>query len=159
MRESPHLNTVTPLVRAGSRLSLARGKETAAQREQETGQRLALARESGPAIGAREAVAGPLQSAGHLDAHAVRTLLYVARVPDETLAAHLQSRGWTVAIARSAHELGRLLKPELACAGIVDLTSFAPRDLAGLEASLRQQQVGWIALATEIRRALCRGRV
>ncbi|WP_423213132.1 sigma 54-interacting transcriptional regulator [Paraburkholderia ginsengiterrae] len=80
-----------------------------------------------------------------------RLLLYVARTPDESLIAHLKSRGWHVATARSAHELGRLVKPDLACAGIVDLASFALRDLAGLEASLRQQQVGWIALATSER--------
>ncbi|SEA22757.1 DNA-binding transcriptional response regulator, NtrC family, contains REC, AAA-type ATPase, and a Fis-type DNA-binding domains [Paraburkholderia sartisoli] len=149
MRESPHLTTVTPLAGAGSRLSLARSKEAAARREQETGQRLSLARESGSGIGAREGAAGHVDSSAHLDAHAARMLLYVARVPDETLTAHLRSRGWTVAVARSAHELSRLLKPELACAGIVDLTSFAQRDLAGFEASLRQQQVGWIALATD----------
>jgi DNA-binding NtrC family response regulator len=77
-----------------------------------------------------------------------RPLLYVARTPDETLVAHLKSRGWQVATARSAHELGRLVKPDAACAGIVDLASFAPRELAALEASLRQQQIGWIALAT-----------
>jgi DNA-binding NtrC family response regulator len=77
-----------------------------------------------------------------------RPLLYVARTPDETLVAHLKSRGWRVATARSAQELGRLVKPDAACAGIVDLASFAPRELAALEASLRQQQIGWIALAT-----------
>jgi DNA-binding NtrC family response regulator len=80
-----------------------------------------------------------------------RLLLYVARTPDDTLIAHLKSRGWYVVAARSAHELGRLVKPDVACAGIVDLASFPPRDLAGLEASLRQQQVGWIALATNER--------
>jgi DNA-binding NtrC family response regulator len=80
-----------------------------------------------------------------------RQLLYVARTPDETLIAHLKSRGWQVAAARSAHELGRLVKPDIACAGIVDLASFAPRDIGGLEASLRQQQVGWIALTSNER--------
>lgn len=77
-----------------------------------------------------------------------RTLLYVARTPDEALTAHLRSRGWNVMVARSAHEVLRLLKPDATCAGVVDLASFALRDLGGLEASLRQQQVGWIALAT-----------
>jgi hypothetical protein len=51
-------------------------------------------------------------------------------------------------VAWSAYELGRLVNPDVVCAGIVDLASFPPRDLAGLEASLHQQQVGWIALAT-----------
>ncbi|CAG4926518.1 sigma-54-dependent transcriptional regulator [Paraburkholderia saeva] len=148
MRESPHLSTVTPLAGAGSRLSLAAGKETAGQRDEETGQRLSLARDSLDGTGARNGVAGHVEGTAHFDAQTARTLLYVARVPDETLSAHLRSRGWTVAVARSAHELSRLLKPDLACAGIVDLTSFALRDLPGLEASLRQQQVGWIALAT-----------
>jgi DNA-binding NtrC family response regulator len=80
-----------------------------------------------------------------------RALLYVARSPDETLTAHLKSRGWHVMVARSAHEVARLLKPDVVCAGIVDLASFALRDLGGLEASLRQQQIGWIALATSER--------
>ncbi|NML98644.1 sigma-54-dependent Fis family transcriptional regulator [Paraburkholderia sp. RP-4-7] len=80
-----------------------------------------------------------------------RALLYVARTPDETLTAHLKSRGWHVMVARSAHEVARLLKPDVVCAGIVDLASFALRDLGGLEASLRQQQIGWIALATSER--------
>jgi DNA-binding NtrC family response regulator len=82
-----------------------------------------------------------------------RTLLYVARTPDDTLVAHLKSRGWAVLIARSAHEIGRLLKPDVVCAGIVDMASYAVRDLAALEASLRQQQVGWIALANAERLA------
>ncbi|MDQ7981857.1 sigma-54 dependent transcriptional regulator [Paraburkholderia sp. SARCC-3016] len=82
-----------------------------------------------------------------------RTLVYVARTPDDTLVAHLKSRAWSVLTARSAHETGRLLKPDAACAGIVDMASFALRDLASLEASLRQQQVGWIALANTERLA------
>ncbi|RDK01202.1 sigma-54 dependent transcriptional regulator [Paraburkholderia lacunae] len=84
-------------------------------------------------------------------AQAERPLLYVSRTPDDTLIAHLQSRGWHVAVARSAHDLGRLVKTDVACAGIVDLASFSLRDLGGLEASLRQQQIGWIALATSER--------
>ncbi|WP_274389375.1 sigma-54-dependent transcriptional regulator [Paraburkholderia tagetis] len=75
-----------------------------------------------------------------------RALLYVARVPDTQLGAYLRSRGWEVATAKSAHEATRLAKAGPTCAGIVDLTSFAARDLAGLEAVLRLQQVGWIAL-------------
>jgi DNA-binding NtrC family response regulator len=82
-----------------------------------------------------------------------RTLLYVTRTADETLVAHLKSRGWSVLTARSAHEISRLLKPEAVCAGIVDMANFPLRDLATLEASLRQQQVGWIALANPERLA------
>lgn len=93
------------------------------------------------------------KESGLLHERTERALLYVARTPDETLSAHLKSRGWHVMIARSAHELARLLKPDVICAGIVDLASFALRDLGGLEASLRQQQIGWIALATSDRLA------
>ncbi|WP_408588409.1 sigma-54 dependent transcriptional regulator [Paraburkholderia bannensis] len=75
-----------------------------------------------------------------------RMLLYVARTPDTQLGAYLKSRGWEVAMAKSAHEATRLVKQEPTCAGIIDLTGFAPRDLAGLESVLRLQQVGWIAL-------------
>ena len=96
-------------------------------------------------------IGGAAPSAGEANSGVERLLLYVARTPDDTLIAHLKSRGWHVATARSAHELDRLLNPDVACAGIVDLASFPPRDLAGLEASLRQQQVGWIALATSER--------
>jgi DNA-binding NtrC family response regulator len=39
----------------------------------------------------------------------------------------------------------------MVCAGIVDLASFALRDLGSLEAGLRQQQIGWIALSTSER--------
>jgi len=137
VRESPHLTTVTPLAGAGTRLSLAVPQDTPPGRPQE----VAAGRPP-------ELSAGHANGAGPLGVPGERTLLYVARVPDETLTAHLKSRGWTVAVARSAHELGRLLKPDAACAGIVDLTSFAVRDLPTLETSLRQQQIGWIALAT-----------
>jgi DNA-binding NtrC family response regulator len=80
-------------------------------------------------------------------------LLYVARVPDEALVVHLKSRGWSMLVARSAHEIGRLIRPATVCAGIVDMASFAVRDLSGLEASLRAQQVGWVALANPERLA------
>ncbi|WP_220444941.1 sigma-54 dependent transcriptional regulator [Paraburkholderia sp. DHOC27] len=86
-------------------------------------------------------------------AHTERIVMYVSRSVDEALVAHLKSRDWTVVVARSAHEVLRLLKPDTVCAGIVDLASFPPRDIGGLEASLRQQQVGWIALATPQRLA------
>ncbi|WP_144137815.1 sigma-54 dependent transcriptional regulator [Paraburkholderia sp. BCC1884] len=144
MRESPHLTSVTPVAGAGSHLALALPPEKAVARPAEapTGRPAARA----------AAVVSPMGGATPLNrAQADRLLLYVARTPDETLIAHLKSRGWQVAAARSAHELGRIVKPDLTCAGIVDLASFPPRDLAGLEASLRQQQVGWIALATSER--------
>ncbi|WP_408499768.1 sigma-54 dependent transcriptional regulator [Paraburkholderia sediminicola] len=88
-----------------------------------------------------------------MNSQAERTLLYVARTPDDVLTAHLQSCGWHVLVARSAHEVASLMKPDAKCAGIVDLASFTVHDLCRLEASLRQQQVGWIALATSKRLA------
>ena len=127
MRESPHLISVTPP--SGVHLAIARPTEVPVGRTQ-------------------EAPAGANDTAKLVHAHSERTLLYVARVPDEALTAHLKSRGWHVVIARSAHEITRLLKPDVVCAGIVDLASFALRDLGGFEPSLRQQQIGWIALAT-----------
>jgi DNA-binding NtrC family response regulator len=143
VRESSHLTRVAPVAAAGagSHLSLAlpadggpgRPTEARASREPTSAGGAAT-----PATSAAATGRSPLE----------RLLLYVARTPDETLVAHLRSHGWNVAAARSAHELGRLMKPDVACAGIVDLASFAPRDLGGLEACLRQQQVGWIALAT-----------
>ncbi|NUX57013.1 sigma-54 dependent transcriptional regulator [Paraburkholderia youngii] len=142
MRESPHLSSVASVAAAGSHLSLAAPKQRAAV----------------PSAGAAAAPAVEPPASNETGAPAsaampgvARQLLYVARTPDETLIAHLKSRGWQVAAARSAHELGRLLKPDITCAGIVDLASFAPRDIGGLEASLRQQQIGWIALASNER--------
>nr|WP_240655565.1 sigma-54 dependent transcriptional regulator [Paraburkholderia phosphatilytica] len=79
---------------------------------------------------------------------AERSLLYVARVPDEVLCAHLKHAGWSVSVARSAVEMLRMMRPDVAGAGIVDLSSFPVRDLASLEPGLRQPQVSWIALAT-----------
>ncbi|MFM0668648.1 sigma 54-interacting transcriptional regulator [Paraburkholderia sediminicola] len=142
MRESPHLTSVAPVAGAGSGAHTTRAlpNEMAASRPVD----VATSRPS--AVVATIGGAAPLGAVAGSGAE--RLLLYVARTPDDTLIAHLKSRGWHVAAARSAHELGRLLKPDVACAGIVDLASFPPRDLAGLEASLRQQQVGWIALAT-----------
>ncbi|CAD6550416.1 sigma-54 dependent transcriptional regulator [Paraburkholderia metrosideri] len=143
MRESPHLTSVAKVAGAGAgaRLSLAvpNGSSADAPADLLTSraQAKALAPGAGPSASTYSATG--------------RRLLYVARTLDETLIAHLKSRGWNVSAARSAHELGRLVKPDLACAGIVDLASFPPRDLAGLEASLRQQQIGWIALATSER--------
>jgi DNA-binding NtrC family response regulator len=142
VRDSPHPTNAASVAAAGSHLSLAVQKERAAV----------------PSAGssAEALVAAPASAAADGPASAAargvdRQLLYVARTPDETLIAHLKSRGWQVAAARSACELGRLVKPDIACAGIVDLTSFTPRDIGGLETSLRHQQVGWIALATNER--------
>nr|WP_199272256.1 sigma-54 dependent transcriptional regulator [Paraburkholderia acidisoli] len=121
MRETSHLSaTVTPL--AGS-----------SQRPVDAGV-VRSAREARQAASAQPAAA------------LERTLLYVARSPDPLLGAYLKSRGWELATARTAHEASRLVKPDAPCAGIVDLTGFAPREFAGLEAILRLQQVGWIAL-------------
>nr|WP_254699729.1 sigma-54 dependent transcriptional regulator [Trinickia violacea] len=77
-----------------------------------------------------------------------RALIYVARVPDEALVEHMKARGWHVSVARTAADAVRLIRPDTPYAGIVDMTRFAARELACLEASLRQQQIGWIALAS-----------
>ncbi|CAB3764074.1 sigma-54-dependent transcriptional regulator [Paraburkholderia solisilvae] len=129
MRESSHLTPVPTFAGSGVPLSLARPSQAAP---------------GAPATDARTTDAG---------ARVDRTLLYVARTPDDTLVAHLKSRGWAVLVARTAQEIARLLKPDAVCAGIVDMASFAVRDLAALEASLRRQQVGWIALANAERLA------
>ena len=102
-----------------------------------------------------QALAGPAATAafGTSAGGAERSLVYVARTPDEALVAHLKSRGWTLVIARTPHEATKLLKPDLACAGVVDLRGFGQRELGGLEASLRLQQVGWIVLTDAARLA------
>ncbi|MFM0242284.1 sigma 54-interacting transcriptional regulator [Paraburkholderia phytofirmans] len=145
MRESPHLTSVAPAAGAGSGAQRARalpnGTAAGCPVDAATGRPSAVV----------STIGGAAPLAAVANAGVERSLLYVARTPDDTLIAHLKSRGWHVLAARSAHELGRLVKPDVACAGIVDLASFPPRDLAGLEASLRQQQVGWIALATSER--------
>jgi hypothetical protein len=146
VRESSHLTSVAPP--SGTHLSLARPQEVVAGIPQE----LPVGRPKDLSIGRPRDACAAAQAAPKIPyAQTERTLLYVARTPDETLTAHLKSRGWVVSVARSSYEIGRLLKPEVACAGIVDLASFPARELAGLEASLQQQQVGWIALATEER--------
>ncbi|CAM2193883.1 DNA-binding transcriptional response regulator, NtrC family, contains REC, AAA-type ATPase, and a Fis-type DNA-binding domains [Paraburkholderia kururiensis] len=136
MRESPHLSgTVTSLAGSGPRLVMTSPDKIEAQRHKNTSP-------------ARTEDTTPLTTA-----QAERLLLYVARSPDDDLAAHLKSRGWNISVARSAHDVARLAKPDATCAGIVDLTSFAGRDIAGLESALRQQQIGWIALANSERLA------
>jgi DNA-binding NtrC family response regulator len=154
VRESSHLTSVAPP--SGTHLSLARPTEVAVVRPQEIS--AGLPREL-PVVRPKEAAIGrPRDDAAAAQAvpkspyaQTERTLLYVTRTPDETLTSHLRSRGWNVVAARSAHEASRLIKQDVVCAGIVDLASFAPRDLGGLEASLRQQQIGWIALSTSER--------
>nr|WP_080400374.1 sigma-54 dependent transcriptional regulator [Burkholderia ubonensis] len=79
--------------------------------------------------------------------------MYLSRHPDAALVTHLRERRWDVQCAKSAHEAQRLVKPELAHAGIVDLDGFASRDIAALEPILRHQQIGWIALADPVRLA------
>ncbi|KVA15411.1 Fis family transcriptional regulator [Burkholderia ubonensis] len=91
--------------------------------------------------------------AGTVQLPAVRPLVYLSRHPDAALVTHLRERRWDVQCAKSAHEAQRLVKPELAHAGIVDLDGFASRDIAALEPILRHQQIGWIALADPVRLA------
>nr|WP_043283482.1 sigma-54 dependent transcriptional regulator [Paraburkholderia oxyphila] len=135
MRDSSHLGaTVTPLAGAGQRLAMAGAPPQPAAAADDT-----ASTGRGYDAAAREPDGRPI-------ADIDRMLLYVARVPDTQLGAYLRSRGWEVATAKSPHEATRLAKAEPTCAGIVDLTGFAARDLAGLEAVLRLQQVGWIAL-------------
>ncbi|CAE6867064.1 Anaerobic nitric oxide reductase transcription regulator NorR [Paraburkholderia nemoris] len=130
MRESYFQTSVTP--HPGSHLSVACSQEA-------------------PAGCPKAHPHGSPEATGIADLRTGRTLFYVTRTPDEALSAHLQSRGWHISIARSVREVAGLPKPDDACAGIVDLASFPVRDLAGLEASLRQPQIGWIALATSAR--------
>ena len=81
------------------------------------------------------------------DNHA-RALIYVTRSADEALVEHLTSRGWSISLARSPSEAARLVKPDVPLAGLLDIGRFTARDLAAFEPSLRQQQIGWIALAS-----------
>ncbi|MFC5428529.1 sigma 54-interacting transcriptional regulator [Paraburkholderia denitrificans] len=110
------------------------------------GQRPALARPPDVPGAAHETGEPASKSDAGFEAKSVRTLIYLARTPDAALSAYLKSRGWELATARTAHEASRLVKPESAYAGLIDLTGFALRDCAGLEAALRLQQVGWITL-------------
>jgi DNA-binding NtrC family response regulator len=128
VRESSHMSaTVTPFAGAGQRLAVSQPPEPAAAPRQTD-----------------DLEARPV-------AEVERSLLYLARTPDPVLCAYLKSRGWELVTARTAHEATRLVKPEPACAGIVDLTGFPPRDFAGIEAVLRLQRVGWIALTDSAR--------
>jgi DNA-binding NtrC family response regulator len=83
-----------------------------------------------------------------LNGQAERALIYLAHESDQTLVEHLRGLGWSVSVARSAGDAARLVRPDAAYAGVVDMTRFATHELAGLETSLRQPQIGWIALAS-----------
>jgi DNA-binding NtrC family response regulator len=77
-----------------------------------------------------------------------KTLIYMARIPDEALVGHLKSQGWSISLAHSSSEAARIVKPDIPTAGLVDIGRFTVRDLAAFEPILRQQQIGWIALAS-----------
>ncbi|POR45931.1 Fis family sigma54 specific transcriptional regulator [Paraburkholderia eburnea] len=148
MRESSHLSAnVTSFAGAGQRLAAAGQAPRAALQAHASAEGTAGAASS-PArnLDAPGAAKAAQSGDGRPIADIDRMLLYVARTPDTQLGAYLKSRGWEVVTAKSAHEATRLVKQEPTCAGIIDLTGFATRDLAGLEAVLRLQQVGWIAL-------------
>ena len=152
MRDSSPLTSIMPFAGAGSRLTIASSNGAPPGRPTDTG--TVSPSEAAAAVCTTSADERACDSAnGIATAEPERVLLYLTRKPDEALATHLRSHGWVVSVARSTYEIGRLLKPEVTCAGIVDLASFPARELAGLEASLQQQQVGWIALATEERLA------
>ena len=158
MRDSSPLTSIMPFAGAGSRLTIASSNGAPPGRPTDTGNPgdtgTVRPSETAAAVCTASADERACDSAnGIATAEPERVLLYLTRKPDEALATHLRSHGWVVSMARSTYEIGRLLKPEVACAGIVDLASFPARELAGLEASLQQQQVGWIALATEERLA------
>ncbi len=79
------------------------------------------------------------------DTH-VRRLVYVARQHDESLMAYLREAGWDVVAARTPARAEKA-----ACgastAGFIDLSGFAPRDFAELEACLKTSPLGWVATA------------
>ena len=77
-----------------------------------------------------------------------RLLVYLSRSPEDALIDHLKAQGWTVSIARTPADCLRAIRPDIAYAGIVDLSRFSARELTALEASLRQPLVGWVALAS-----------
>ncbi|MGF6604155.1 DNA-binding NtrC family response regulator [Paraburkholderia sp. GAS448] len=91
--------------------------------------------------------------AGTVHVTTERVLLYVTHTPNLALAEHLKGRGWSVSIACSAQEAGRVLKRGMACAGIIDLNTFADADLGVVEACLRLPQVSWLALVAPERLA------
>jgi DNA-binding NtrC family response regulator len=80
-----------------------------------------------------------------------RALVCISREPNDALIVHLRSIGWHVTLAKSAADAARLIKPDCVAAGLVDLDGFAHRDLAALEACLRQPTVGWVALTSPAR--------
>ncbi len=146
VRDSSHLGTtVTPFAGAGQRLAMTGAPPRPAPAATADGATATGPRGLDAAARTTECTSACGPDGGPV-ADTDRMLLYVARVPDTQLGAYLKSRGWDVATARTAPEATRLVKAEPTCAGIIDLTSFTARDLAALEAVLRLQQVGWIAL-------------
>jgi DNA-binding NtrC family response regulator len=143
---SPFGATVTPLAAAGRRLAIAGTTRSAVERGIDEA---APDDEPPAASNARPADAPEPQPASAPE----RALVYLARTPDTGLVAYLKSRGWNVVLAHTPHEATKLLKPDLACAGIADLTGLGQRELGGLEAILRPQQVGWIVLTDKARLA------
>ncbi len=89
----------------GGRASVARSAQWNGCRHSRRRRALPRASKSGASRGARRRAA-VRRHLTHCPTE--RRLIYVARTPDDTLIAHLRSRGWNVAAARSAHELGRL---------------------------------------------------
>jgi DNA-binding NtrC family response regulator len=135
VRDSSHLTSVTPFASPGGHLTLASSQDFPAPCPASNGQRTESTEQA--------------ERDMPQTADAGRALLYVTRAVNSALVAHLKSRGWVVSIARSPHEIARQVKPDAPCAGIVDLASLPARELTAFEASLQQEQVGWIALATE----------
>ncbi|MEK6348921.1 MAG: sigma-54 dependent transcriptional regulator [Burkholderia sp.] len=82
-----------------------------------------------------------------------RPCLYLSRQPDATLVAYLKEQHWDVRCASSAADARRVENAGVAQAGIIDLDSFKPRELAALEPVLRRKQTGWIALVDPARLA------
>jgi hypothetical protein len=80
-----------------------------------------------------------------------RTVLYLARASDDKLLKGLHEHGWTVMLATSAAEANRVVRPESVAVGLVDMDGFTARELPGLEQSLRQSSVGWVALVSAAR--------
>ena len=77
-----------------------------------------------------------------------RQLLYVTRKANDSLCERFEARGWTIAVASSAHEASQRLRSALPTAGLLDLAScFEARELVALTASLARMDVAWVAAA------------
>ncbi|WP_412524072.1 sigma-54 dependent transcriptional regulator [Burkholderia sp. S-53] len=81
----------------------------------------------------------------------VRPLVLLSRMPDASIVEYLRERHWRVHVARSTREAMRSMTPNQPQAGIVDFDGFEPHELLALEDVLQQQQVGWVALAGDVR--------